>query len=225
MNKPLLLDLYCGAGGAAMGYYRAGFEVIGVDIKPQQHYPFEFHQADALTYPLDGFDAFHASPPCPRYSCVTPSRTRFQHPDLYNPTKQRLVEKGKPFSIENVVGAPYLYGIVLCGSMFGLEYHGEWLRRHRNFETSMMIFQPPCHHIKSQRPVTITGHSFISDTRTYKRGKVWGRQSTFEIGQKLMGIDWMDRVELVDAIPPSYTEYIGKYLMQEVLDSKLSPNR
>lgn len=209
MRKPRLLDLFCGAGGCSMGYHRAGFEVVGVDINPQPRYPFEFHQADAMTFPLDGFDVIHASPPCQCYSSITPKKGA--HPDLYKPTRDRLIANGRPYVIENVIGAPYGHGVVLCGTMFGLEADGEWLRRHRNFETSFLIFQPQHHHRKDRRACTITGHCFLSKTKDCARHS---RQSTFETGKKLMGIDWMDRKELVQAIPPAYTEWIGKQLME-----------
>lgn len=203
-----LLDLYCGAGGAAMGYHRAGFEVIGVDIQRQPHYPFEFHQADALTFPLDGFDAIHASPPCQAYSAAT--REPSKHPDLYAPTRDRLVASGLPYVIENVIGAPYGHGIVLCGSMFRLEADGEWLQRHRNFETSWLMWQPQCQHRKDQRAITITGQAYLNETRTVGRHS---RQGTFDLCQRLMQIDWMTRKELAQAIPPAYTEWIGRQLM------------
>src|SRR5512140_2399640 len=104
--KPILLDLFCGAGGAAMGYHRAGFDVVGVDIKPQPHYPFEFHQADALTFPLAGFDAIHASPPCQAYSAMrTTWNARNDHPDLLPPTRAMLEAANIPWVIENVPGA------------------------------------------------------------------------------------------------------------------------
>src|SRR5512134_3964137 len=99
VSSPRLLDLFCGAGGAAMGYHRAGFDVVGVDIKPQPHYPFEFYQADALTYPLDGFDAYHASPPCQRYSTITKyhgKEVTESHPDLLPTTRERLMLAGLP---------------------------------------------------------------------------------------------------------------------------------
>src|SRR3989304_1640190 len=109
LKKPRLLDLFCGAGGAAMGYHRAGFEVVGVDINPQKHYPFEFHQADAMTYPLDGFDAIHASPPCQHYSVTksAPNCDGSKHPDLLPSTRARLLKQKAPWVVENVVGAPF----------------------------------------------------------------------------------------------------------------------
>src|SRR3972149_6341276 len=123
MNKPSLLDLFCGAGGAARGYQRAGFYVVGVDIKPQPHYcGDEFYRADALTYPLDGFDAIHASPPCQRYSWCALQKYRINHPDLIGAVRYELVKSGKPYIIENVAGARKLLlnPIKLCGTMFDL---------------------------------------------------------------------------------------------------------
>ena len=193
-----------------MGYARAGFEVVGVDIDPQPRYPFEFHQADALTFPLDGFDAIHASPPCQHYSTAT--RDASKHPDLYAPTRDRLVASGLPYVIENVIGAPYSHGIVLCGSMFGLEADGEWLQRHRNFELSWFEFQPEHRHRTDRRPVTITGQAYVSETREYSHS----RQTTFAIAQRLMGIDWMTRDEMKEAIPPAYTEWLGQRLLVQV---------
>lgn len=213
-----ILDLFCGAGGAAEGYHRAGFEVVGVDIKPQPHYPFEFHQGDALEllrhfvfegqYRSRQFHAVHASPPCQAYSTATPDRSK--HPDLYAPTRAALINSTLPYVIENVIGAPYHHGVVLCGTMFGLEADGEWIRRHRNFESSMMLIQPSHHHRRDRRAVTITGKCFLTVTKDCARHS---RQSTFSTACKLMGIDWMDRKELPQAIPPAYTEFIGKQLL------------
>src|SRR4030043_68681 len=105
-KRPRLLDLYCKAGGAAMGYHWAGFEVVGVDIEPQPHFPFEFHQADALTYPLDGFDAYHASPPCQGYSISRHMLWTKGAEKLIPATRTQLIVTGKPYVIENVPGAP-----------------------------------------------------------------------------------------------------------------------
>jgi len=223
-SRPRLLDLFCGAGGAAMGYHRAGFDVVGVDIRPQPRYPFEFYQADALGI-LDGsewtewpwslchFDAIHASPPCQAYSTATADPSR--HPDLYEPTKRLLTETGMPWVIENVIGAPYRWGIQLCGTHFGLETPGEWLRRHRNFETSDAMLQPQCRHRRDVRAVTITGKCYLTVTKDCARHS---RQPTFELAQQLMGIDWMTRKELSQAIPPAYTEYIGQQLLEHLRD-------
>ncbi len=212
--KPRLLDLFCGAGGAAMGYHRAGFEVVGVDIRPQPNYPFEFVQAD-LSQGLDiegDFDAVHASPPCQRW---TRSKNAEQHPDLIWPTRAQLETTGLPYVIENVVRAPLLIAAVLCGSSFGLR-----VRRHRAFETSFPLgLVPPCAH---------TGHEFITvagggpNPASFNRGpNATGgpdrkpRNLADALGA--LGVDWkMTRAEANEAIPPAYTELIGHQLLQHI---------
>ena len=207
--RPRLLDLFCGAGGAAMGYHRAGFDVVGVDIKPQKHYPFEFHQADALTYPMEGFDALHASPPCQRYSAATRVHgiDRVEsHPDLIVATRDRLRASGAPYVIENVVGAPLRDPLMLCGSMFDLA-----VRRHRLFEGSIPDFPPySCNH--TERAVPVYGHSGAGANRG--RERIHGRSNSGEDWRRAMGIDWMTNAEIVLAIPPAYTEFIGRALME-----------
>lgn len=202
MSRPRLLDLFCGAGGAAMGYYRVGFDVTGVDIKPQNHYPFEFVQADALEYCAEHgkeFDAIHASPPCQAYSWAA-ARWQKEWPDLVEPTRLELMKTGKPFVIENVVGAPLLAPVVLCGTMFGLR-----VIRHRLFEMNpfMVVLVSPCAHLGSVSNddfVTVAGHG--GDGR-----------ASLSIWRDAMGIDWMDKQELTQAIPPAYTEFIGRQLL------------
>lgn len=211
MTRPRLLDLFCGAGGAAMGYHRAGFDVVGVDNRPQKNYPFTFHQADALEFcAAHGreFDAIHASPPCQAYSAATADQGK--HPNLYAPTRLLLQGTGLPYAIENVIGAPYSHGVNLCGSMFGLAENGEWIQRHRNFETSWLIWQPECRHPENGRALLVTGHAFISAVRDCGKHS---RQGPFDLACRLMGIDWMTRRELVQAIPPAYTEFIGRQLL------------
>jgi len=206
MTKPKLLDLFCCAGGAAMGYHRAGFEVVGVDIKPQPHYPFEFHQADALTYPLDGFDAYHASPPCQDYSWASGkarNQQGYTYPDLLAPTRDILLASGKPFVLENVPNSPMQNYIELSGLMFGLKVvRRRWFECH-GFE---ILFKPCPIKIKSPiatgKYVTVAGHG--GDSKDCKL-KTW---------QTAMGIDWTDKVELTQAIPPAYTEYIGLYMLR-----------
>lgn len=217
--KPRLLDLFCCAGGAAMGYHRAGFEVVGVDIKPQPHYPFEFHQADALTYPLEGFDAYHASPPCQRFSVSVHKAQRKKHPDFIESTRQRLKGTNKPYVIENVVRAPLHEPFMLCGSTFGYP-----IRRHRIFESNVFVMTMPCSHkeypriyppaINRVNPIRVLS---ISGGYTRKGG------ITLDQHKEAMGIDWeVTEKELSEAIPPFYTEYIGKYLMDEVLRNRLN---
>lgn len=205
--KPKLLDLFCGAGGAAMGYHRAGFEVVGVDIKPQPHYPFEFHQADALTYPLEGFDAYHASPPCQAYSSMKTKWNTGDYPSLIPAILERFSGL-QLWVIENVVNAPLRSHVQLCGSSFGLGSNGYQLRRHRWFESNILIGVPGCYH--KGRAISVVGGVKIN--RLTKRVPfIWG--------QEAMGIDWMIQDEMSEAIPPAYTEYIGKQLMK-VLNEK-----
>ena len=208
MKKPRLLDLFCGAGGASVGYYRAGFEVEGVDIKPQPHYPFKFYQADALEFPLEGFDAYHASPPCQAYASITNRNPRRRlidmkqlHPDLIEPIRKLLQDNGKPFVIENIINArPKLVEpIMLCGQMFGLGVF-----RHRLFECSFPIFAIP--HEKHNGKIG-DGHYFACYGNTHKSNGLMADRI------KAMAIDWMTCNEIAEAIPPAYTEYIGKYLM------------
>ena len=217
-----LLDLFCGAGGAAMGYSRAGFEVVGVDINPQPHYPFEFHQADALTFPLDGFDAIHASPPCQAYTVANNIHGRDDHPDLLPATRQRLVASGVQWIIENVPGAPMENYVTLCGLALGLG-----VKRHRQFETSFMIWNPPpCPHGHPGDWVSVFGHTVLE--RGHVVGKAKGGGNTIkrrhlgtDRGREAMGIDWMTRDELSEAIPPAMTEFIGRQLVAH-LDARVA---
>ena len=211
MTRPRLLDLFCGAGGAAVGYHRAGFDVVGVDLRPQPHYPFEFHQADALTFPLDGFDAIHASPPCQRYSTMTKKWGRSDdHPDLVDLVREHLEAIGAPFVIENVVGAPLLNATMLCGSMFGLGAEGCQLRRHRLFEPHGFDLWPPagCNHEGQALPVY--GHPGGSSKRD---GLKFPGMSAWKAG---MDIDWMTTPELTESIPPAFTEWVGHQLLAAV---------
>lgn len=201
--KPKLLDLFCGAGGASMGYYRAGFEVVGVDIKPQPRYPFEFHQADALTYPLEGFDAYHASPPCQAYSKASKQwRIRGKkYPELIDAVRALLETTGRPYIIECVPLAPLRETCVLNGAMFGMN-----ISRMRHFETSFnmpFILLPP-------------GRKPIKMGRKAKPGDVVapvGHFSGVDYVASEMELEGLTQYELSQAIPPVYTEYIGKYLM------------
>ncbi len=226
IDRPRLLDLFCGAGGAAMGYHRAGFEVVGVDIKPQPHYPFEFHQADAMTYPLDGFDAYHASPPCQGYIHLKRGEDLNDYPLLIDDVRLKLIDTRKPFVIENVPAAKELLvnPLLLCGTMFGLPI---W--RHRYFEMSPPIYPllNTCNHKlgtiefegeKIMIPVFISAGGDGKDgVRPSRQGIRWRPRQKHELRCRAMGIDWMTtRAELTEAIPPAYTEYIGLQLMEVV---------
>jgi len=214
MSKFRLLDLFCCAGGAAMGYHRAGFEVVGVDIKPQPHYPFEFHHADALEYlAAHGaeFDAIHASCPCQRHSSMTARWGRQEeHPNLIAPTRRALVALGKPYVMENVVGAPLYNAVMLCGSMFGLR-SGDWyLERHRLFESNVLLWvERDCRH--KGRAIPVYGHAGGQS----KRDRI--KFPSTEAWREAMGIDWMTGPELAEAIPPAFTEYIGKQLIRVLM--------
>ena len=204
-NPPRLLDLFCGAGGAAMGYRRAGFEVVGVDIEPQPRYPFEFHQADALTFSLAGYDAIHASPPCQAF-IRSGMYDKSPYRDSLTPIRARLQAQTAPWIIENVPGAPMRPDVVLCGSAFGLG-SGRWqLRRHRWFEAGGWTLAPwtlSCHHDKPA--IGVYGHARGANAK-------WGG-GTLPGWRESMGIDWMNEAELGEAIPPAYTEWIGGQLM------------
>lgn len=192
-----------------MGYDSAGFDVLGVDIAPQKRYPFEFVQADAMTFPLDGYDAIHASPPCQAYSIASRSTGKV-YPDLLAAVRRRLQESGVLWVIENVPSAPMRADIRLCGCMFGLK-----LRRERWFETSWQHFElrEPCLH--DGPVVSVVGHG----TPSWVRAKLGYCPSIVQV-REAMGIDWMSRTELSQAIPPAYTEYIGRRIMAMIATEK-----
>lgn len=210
-GAPLLLDAFCGAGGAAMGYWRAGFNVIGCDLVPQPRYPFPFWQMDALDLirrygPLA--DAIHASPPCQRYSSMTRTAgTQEAHPDLIAATRDAIQRTGKPYVIENVPGAPLENPLMLCGTMFGLR-----VVRHRLFETNPpLYFAPaPCSHTRR-----VVKHGRPPD-RARHYAAMTGHFSDVEFAREASGCEWMMRDELAESIPPAYTEWIGAQMMRVV---------
>jgi DNA (cytosine-5)-methyltransferase 1 len=202
-----LLDLYCKAGGASKGYQLAGFEVVGVDIKKQKRYPYEFIQADCLelmkdTEFLKSFDVIAASPPCQTHSITQHLRNAqgrsTDKVDLIPQTRQALIASGKPYVIENVPGAPLIEPIQMCGSYFGLK-----VRRHRRFESNLPLVGSPCKHKEQGKPVGVYGSMRDEIPKGGHTAK------TIEEAREAMGIDWMIWGELVEAIPPAYTHYIG----------------
>lgn len=216
-----LLDLFCKAGGCSVGYARAGFEVVGVDVEPQPNFPFTFIQADALEFleggGWEGFDAIHASPPCQFYSRLAAMHPGRDYPDLIGPVRELLRDTGLPYVIENVEGAPLArapqlsgaWGVELCGSMFGLGVERGYLRRHRIFETSFPVPQPACAH--KGLAVGVYGHGGYSG----KHRMLYRAEAA-----KAMGIIWMTRDEMTQAIPPAYTEHIGRYLAESLSDAR-----
>jgi DNA (cytosine-5)-methyltransferase 1 len=209
MNKPRLLDLFCGGGGAARGYQQAGFYVIGVDIAPQPRYAGdEFIQADALTFPLDGYDAIHASPPCQAFTMMLNHgiSSRDKHLNLIDITRKRLQATKKPYIIENVVGAPLEKAIILCGAMFGLRVY-----RHRWFESNILLFQP--HHPKHTSKIAHAGNIPTPEQFYCPVGHLGDKSGS----QRAMGIDWMHtQKEIANAIPPAYTHWIAQFLLDAV---------
>ncbi len=215
MTRPRLLDLFCGAGGASVGYVRAGFDVVGVDNTPHPTYPYELIVADAMERLRDAsfleqFDAIHASPPCQAFTAY---RRRSGgvgegYPDLIKRVRTVLwanaMLTGTPYVIENVRGAPLVNPIQLCGSSFGLD-----VRRHRLFESNIELIAPPCDH-SWQKPRFPPATNRTNLRSTVEVG-VW--RIPLDVQQAAMGIDWMGLKDLTEAIPPAYTEHIGKQLL------------
>lgn len=213
-TQPRLLDLFCGAGGAAMGYHRAGFEVVGVDNRPQPNYPFEFIEDDALAflreYGWTTFDAIHASPPCQRFTAYRRrgSGVGENYPDLISAVRDAARFSALPYVIENVPGSPVAGLVQLCGSSFGLD-----VRRHRLFEVSFPMLSPPCAHGWQPQRFAAATNRAENSRRTVEVG-VW--RIPVEVQQRAMGIDWMTRDELSQAIPPTYTQFIGEQLLDHL---------
>lgn len=220
------IDLFCGAGGATKGLQRAGFHVTGVDIKPQPRYCGDaFIQGDALTVPLDGYDFIWASPPCQSFTTMKNMwNARDDHPNLIPAIRERLAATGLPFCIENVDGAPLGESgnlIYLCGTMFGLiTADGKHeLRRHRLFETSWsIILRPACQH--NGAVIGVYGGHGRDRRRTCtvlsKAGGGHKGQPSLPLASRreAMGIDWMKDYELSQSIPPAYSEFIGRQIVE-----------
>lgn len=202
-----LLDLFCGVGGASVGYHQAGFEVYGVDLKHGKRYPFTYLRANVLDVLRDEeyinqFDVIHASPPCQTHSITKHLRNAqgksTSKIDLIPETRAALIASGKPYIIENVPGSPLINPIQLCGSSFGLK-----VRRHRLFESNMPLEGSKCDHKAQGRPVGVYGS--LND-EIPKGGKT---ASTIDEARKAMDMDWAIWTELVEAIPPAFTKYLG----------------
>jgi DNA (cytosine-5)-methyltransferase 1 len=219
--KPRLLDAYSGAGGAAVGYARAGFDVVGVDVVRQPRYPFEHVVADALDVLADreflaGFDAVHASPPCQAYSIARNIHgSGDRHSRLIEPTRDLLVASGLPYVMENVPGAPLRSPLLVCGLALGLN-----VKRHRLFESNVFMLGVPCGSHRGDW-LLVFGHTVLD--RGHVVGKAKGGGNTIQRrhvgtdqGRAAMGIDWMNRDELSEAIPPAYTEFIGAQLLDHI---------
>lgn len=216
-DAPLLIDAFCGAGGAGRGYADAGFEVWGIDIKPQSSYPYRFFRGDVFEvlpkliakYPVA---VVHASPPCQAYSKLTnlSPHPRSSYPDLVDQTRELLRSTDRPWIMENVELSPLETPTMLCGTMFGLgaSVRGERreLRRHRFFESNQLLYAPgPCQH---EHPVVnVYGNPGGFDRR---RGRALASAS--EWGEA-MGIDWMASRDMAQSVPPIFTRFLGEQLL------------
>ena len=222
-RRPVILDAFCGAGGAGAGYARAGFLVVGVDIEPQPRYPFPFVRADAVEYIRrygHMFDAIHASPPCKTQTSLK-AFSHAHHVNLIPDTRAALLAVGRPYVIENVPGADLVDPVTLCGSMFP----ELGVRRHRLFECSFPVTVPRCDHAgqAARSPGCMVQRSHTGKpvkhrstvVGVYGRGQGLG-PGEVDLWRKAMGIDWMTRDELSQAIPPAYTEHIGRQLMTAI---------
>lgn len=228
MDRPVIVDLFCKAGGCTKGYQDAGFYVIGVDIEPQPRYVGdEFYEDDALDFLnrwlddpswLRPVDAWHASPPCQHFSRMTACRPglREEYPDLVEPVRDLLQRTGKPYVIENVPGAPLVNPWKLCGCQFRLRSpRGLTVRRERWFECSWPIFDLMSPHEHSEPALPVTGHSPGKEWRDTYVAR-YGEAPRLEERRQAMGVPWMNRDEATEAIPPAFTEWIGGHLLAEV---------
>lgn len=237
-DRPLLLDVFSGAGGLAMGYHRAGFRVVGVDIAPMPRFPFEFQQDDAIEtlrrlvegkrqgpYRLEDFSAIHASPVCHDWSALASVSGTDGSAELLHQTLDLLPLTGLPWVVENVMGAPLVHqstlfgqhGVMLCGTMFGLQ-----VLRHRLFETSFSLPAPSAHGSHQGEFYSPAGHGDPNWKRRDANPHLTGPGYAGRC-RKAMGIDWMNRDELAQAVPPAYSEWIGHQLLAVVEGTVGSP--
>lgn len=226
MSRPRILDLFGCAGGAGEGYRRAGFDVVSVDIEPQPHNPHEFIEADAFEF-FDAhgheFDAWHASPPCHDHSALVTTSGSDDTAWMLRAIRERFRNGVRPWVIENVEGAEMGFNtLTLCGTQFGLstvtaQKGVVWLKRHRQFESNVRLIPPDGHRqcVRGKRVIGVygTGNGYDRDASASRGG--W--QGTFEDRKAVMGIDWMNRRELSQAIPPAYTQFIGAQLLDALV--------
>ena len=233
-TKPRLLDLFCCEGGAAVGYARAGFDVVGVDLLPKyrKRYPFKFYASNAVRL-LDSdnhgwlrlkFDAVHASPPCQHASAGTrAAKDRGRYPRLIEPVRERLEALGLPYVIENVSGSALRDPLVLCGTMFGLtaiDDDGERVEmwRHRHFESNVPLlakWSTPyggCAHGRYSKQVAGSYGGARRDKAEAREVRHGGYVPSKAVQERLLGIDWMTQYGLYQSVPPAYTEYVGEQL-------------
>ena len=211
--KPRLLDLFCCEGGAATGYAAAGFEVVGIDVEPQPRYPFEFHQGDAMTWPLDGFDAVHASPPCQDHSALSTLHAKHGTAWMLHATIDRLSAWGAPWIVENVETADMPGSLTLCGSEFGLGASGRILRCHRQFLSNVFLMGAGGCTCSGKPTGGVYGNGGGGQqTRGYKFGASDARQA--------MEMPWASRHGTSQAIQPAYTRFIGEQLMTQLTSQK-----
>ena len=221
MKKYKILDAFCKAGGAGVGYNRAGFEVVGIDIEYQPNYPFKFIQTDAIEFIQkygNEFDAIHASPPCQKFSCSTAlyRNNGKIYPDLISATRAAMILQNKPGIIENVPTAPIRPDLSLYGNMFDLK-----VIRKRNFELINWFMMQPgkpkiIGTVKAGDYVSVYGNGHFKDKKTSSYPK-FKKENVLATWSYAMDIDWMTKTkELSEAIPPAYTEYIGEYLINHL---------
>jgi hypothetical protein len=238
-DRPLLLDLFCCAGGIAKGYHRAGFDVLGVDKDPQPRYPFRFVQADALEFlqrMVDGgtwewigpslFAAVHASPPCQARSDLQ-KQSKLAYREYVDDVRELLKRwpwGGIPYVIENVEGEPahdrdrLIDPVILCGASPVFASSGLRVIRHRLFESNLPLVGAPC---PTQHPLVFTydkrkAHYGRLDQNTSFVQVTGGGNATVANKAAAMGIDWMTGRELNEAIPPAYGEFIGAQIMRAI---------
>jgi DNA (cytosine-5)-methyltransferase 1 len=219
--RPRLLDLFCCEGGASRGYAEAGFEVVGVDVDPQPNYPYEFHLADAMTFPLAGFDAVTASPPCTGHSTMAAvNGFRGEHGTewMLHATIDRLASSGKPYVVENVSGARLPGSLTLCGSEFGLTDGEYLLKRHRKFVSNILLMGAGGCACRGRRIIGVYGDLSKNDRKATSRVRADGRphgdmRAGVERARRIMRMPWASPHGLTQAIPPAYTRFLGEQLM------------